>query len=188
MHLRKPTHPRNQHMLPEHGILDFILFMRARNPVFWINGGIKNWGFRALHVATIFCNHLEKLLQKIIASQKINTCWQIPKSPNPDCSVCRPNGVSCLMKHLQIWDFGVCMFPDPEIPESRLLVLTLTQRFVPVWTSLNRAFRGLHVASIFCNHLAKLIQKIIAHPKKTNTSHRMLPSFAIILQSCYKRS
>ncbi len=32
----------------EHGIPDFISFMRARNPVFWPKRGIKNRGFRAL--------------------------------------------------------------------------------------------------------------------------------------------
>ncbi len=32
----------------EHGIPDFISFMRARNPVFWPKRGSKNRGFRAL--------------------------------------------------------------------------------------------------------------------------------------------
>ncbi len=32
----------------EHGIPDFISFMRARHPVFWPKKGIKNRGFRAL--------------------------------------------------------------------------------------------------------------------------------------------
>ncbi len=36
---------------PEHGIPDFISFMRSRNPVFWPKWGIQNRGFRAL-VAT----------------------------------------------------------------------------------------------------------------------------------------
>ena len=43
-----------------------------------------------------------------------------------------------------------------------------------------------HIATIFCNHLAKLLQKIITS-QKTNTSELLL-SFVIILQSCYKRS
>jgi hypothetical protein len=33
---------------PEHGIPDFISFMRARNPVFWPKWCVKNRGFRAL--------------------------------------------------------------------------------------------------------------------------------------------
>ena len=41
-------------------------------------------------------------------------------------------------------------------------------------------------ATIFCNHLAKLLQKIIAS-QKTNTSHRMLLSFVKTLQDDYKR-
>ncbi len=40
-------------------------------------------------------------------------------------------------------------------------------------------------ATIFCNHLAKLLQKIIASRKPTH--HSLLLSFVIILQSCYKR-
>ncbi len=31
----------------------------------------------------------------------------------------------------------------PEIPDSRLFILTSKRRFVPVWASLNRGFRGL---------------------------------------------
>ena len=42
-----------------------------------------------------------------------------------------------------------------------------------------------HVATIFCNHLVKLLQKIIVS-RKTNTSHHT-PCFVIILQSCHKR-
>ena len=43
-------------------------------------------------------------------------------------------------------------------------------------------------AIIFCNHIAKLLQKIMAS-QKPNTSHNRMPlSFVIILQSCYKRS
>ncbi len=42
-----------------------------------------------------------------------------------------------------------------------------------------------HVATIFCYHAAKLLQKLIAYQKPT---HRMLLlSFVIMLQSCYKR-
>ena len=42
-----------------------------------------------------------------------------------------------------------------------------------------------YVATIFCNHLAKLLQKIIASHKQIH--HMLLLSFVIILQSCYKR-
>ncbi len=43
-----------------------------------------------------------------------------------------------------------------------------------------------HGPTIFCNHLANLLQKIIASQKPIN--HMLLLSFVIILQSCYKRS
>ena len=36
--------------------------------------------------------------------------------------------------------------PDPEIPDSRFIVYASKRRFVPVCTSLNRGFRGLHDA------------------------------------------
>jgi hypothetical protein len=61
-------------------------------------------------------------------------------------------------------------------PESLLLVLTSKRRFVPVWTSLNRGFLGL-VATIFCNHLAKLLQKIIASHKNQHIASHVATIF-----------
>ncbi len=43
---------KNTRMRTEHGIPDFISFMRARNHVFWPKWGIKNRGIRALHEMT----------------------------------------------------------------------------------------------------------------------------------------
>ena len=50
-----------------------------------------------------------------------------------------------------------------------------------------------HVATIFCNHLAKMLQKIVAFQKTQQCpthriAHAMLLSFVVILQSCYNRS
>ncbi len=52
-------------LLSEHGIPDFISFMRERNPVFWPKRGIKNRGFRALVAivgfdALFFCKILAR--------------------------------------------------------------------------------------------------------------------------------
>ncbi len=46
----------------EHGIPDFISFMRARNPVLWPKRGIKNRGFRALEqkFGRVFSMHFFK--------------------------------------------------------------------------------------------------------------------------------
>ncbi len=106
---------------------------------------------------------------------------------------------------------------SPRAESATFLFATLVRRrrFVPAWTNLNRGFRALrhmlrsrktntsHVATIFCNHLVKLLQKIIASQKDQHvtccyqenqhipekpTLHMLLLSFVIILQSCYKRS
>ncbi len=85
-------------------------------------------GSIASHVATIFCNHLAKLLQKIIASKKPSTSH-----------------------------------PDPEIPDLKMLTRARNDVWMSKWTSGNRGFRGLiasYVATIFCNQLANLLQKI----------------------------
>jgi hypothetical protein len=81
------------------------------------------------------------------------------------------------------------MLPDPEIPYLKMLIRARNA----VWMSKRaigiRGFRGLDVATIFCNHLAKLLQKIVASQKnQLIASVMLLLSFVIILQTCYKRS
>jgi hypothetical protein len=66
--------------------------------------------------------------------------------------------------------------PVPEITDSRFIVYAFKRRFLPVWESLNRGFRGLVVSSrafVFlytqsCNYILPLYKRI--HPKKRNAS------------------
>ncbi len=101
------------------------------------------------HVATIFCNHLAKLLQKIRASQKnqhimlllsfviiLQSCYKRSEHPR------KPN----TSHHMLLLSFVIILqscYKRSEHPRK------------PTH----------HVATIFCNHLAKLLQKIIASQK-----------------------
>ncbi len=117
------------------------------------------------------CNHLAKLLQKIIASKKPKHIRRVPLPPHFD----KP-AFSRIPQTFQPW-FVVHNFREfvkRQVCKNRGGV-------AHVWST-------SHVPTIFRNHLAKLLQRIVAS-QKTNTSHHMLlPSFVIILQSCYKRS
>ncbi len=102
------------HMLP---ILSFVsilqsCYKRSQHP--------RNQHI-ASHVATIFCNHLAKLLQKIIASNKTNTSHD---------------------------------------STNFVIVLQICYK------RSSQKYQGIsHVTTIFCNHLAKLLQKIVASQK-----------------------
>jgi hypothetical protein len=64
-----PEKPTHHMLLPGPEIPDLKMFIRARNAVWMSKRAIGIRGFRGL-VATMFCNHLATLLQKIIASKK----------------------------------------------------------------------------------------------------------------------
>jgi hypothetical protein len=124
--------------------------------------------------ATIFCEsskiHLAKLLQKIIASQKTNT------SPSHVATIFCESSCKVVTKDSSI----------PENPKHHSHVATIfcesSCKVVTKDSSIPE--KPTHVATIFCYHLAKLLQKIVATQKN---QHMLLLSFVIILQSCYKR-
>ncbi len=58
------------HKKAEHGIPDFISFMRARNPVLWPKMGIRNRGFRALQKSIMSCIRDRACLMCVWCSQK----------------------------------------------------------------------------------------------------------------------
>ncbi len=108
---RKPTHPKktntsqeNQH-IPE----------KPTHPR----------KINTSHVPTIFCSHLAKLLQKIIAEHGIPILMPLPYWSE--------NGVSCPHERNKIGDSVL-------------------------WIIASRKTSTSHVAIIFCNHLAKLLQ------------------------------
>ncbi len=108
---------KNTRVISEHGIPDFISFMpalRARNPVFWPKWGIKNRGFSALCDMTRRCVAIVGFDALFFC--KMVTRWVYKKHTHET---------------------------DPEIPKSRFIVYAFKRRFVPVWASLNRWFRGL---------------------------------------------
>ncbi len=88
-HPRKPTH----HML----LLIFVIILqscykRSQHPR----------KTSTSHVATIFCNHLAKLLQKIIAPQKNQHITHVAST---NCAISRPllNGFKLVCVSTQIW-------------------------------------------------------------------------------------
>jgi hypothetical protein len=84
----------------------------------------------ASHGDTIFCNHLAKLLQKIIASQKTNTSLGKPTHH---------------------------MLPDPEIPDQKMLIRARNAFWRHERTIGIRGFRGLHdVATIFWERIFRI--------------------------------
>jgi glutamate-1-semialdehyde aminotransferase len=80
----------------------------------------------ASHVATIFCNHLANLLQKIIASKKTQH----------------------IASHV-----------------ATIFCNHLAKLLQKIIASHKTQHIASHVATIFCNHLAKLLQKIVASQK-----------------------
>ena len=59
----------------------------------------------------------------------------------------------------RLWFFGQeiqrQISPVPEIPDSRLFILTSKRRFVTVWSSLNQGFRGLDIAHRLTNRIGR---------------------------------
>ncbi len=158
------------------------------------------------HVTTIFCNHLAKLLRKIVASQK-PTCHMLLLSFVSSCKVnapqtkildCRTNvwernfevlfkGVSTRFGLRSFKKYFENAFPNvrSDFQNLRLGSIKLLQKIVAsqkiqhitccyylLWSSCKVVTKDssiqenpTHVATIFCDHLAKLLQKIVASQK-----------------------
>jgi hypothetical protein len=144
-------------------------------------------------LATIFCNHLVKLLQKIVASLEKPThrmllsfviILQSLCSPNEDFRWPNERLGTNFRSTLQMAStrFGLRSFVTRPLFRTNLhyrkFVTTFNHEFefrLKVWW----------VATIFVIILQKLLQKIIASTEKKPTHRMLLLSFVIILQSLF---
>ncbi len=112
----------------------------------------------ASHVATIFCNHLAKLLQKIIASQKNQhtplACYYI--------------FAKFMLPKRRFWmaerTFGNAFSKYFSKGEYSIWLRSFEKCFENAFPNVRSDFQNLRLGSI------KLLQNIVAY-QKTNTSH-----------------
>ncbi len=124
------------------------------------NGCATKLPYLSDHTFAVSGNFLTLILGCIFSSVLVHVVWRVLVACHPVMRARNKMGdyVLCLQAsatHLYFWTnlirawatlwghFDAISRAVPEIPESRFIIWTSKRRFVPVWASLNRGFRGL---------------------------------------------